>query len=109
MILKDGRNTMLYMDIRMFADESYADTVFNVFKTEYESDKTKDIKIYIKCSDDVNEMRVKDGGKWTPHKVKEMVSEISVKIKLDSLEQERRVKDEVKKQVEKKEAVEVKG
>ena len=110
MILKDGADTMLYMDIRMFGDESYADTLFNVFKTEYESNKTKDIKIYIKCEDGVNEMRVKGGSKWTPSKVKDMVSEIAVKIKIDSLEAQkaRQVQDGQKEQeVDVKVAVEV--
>jgi len=81
---------MCYCDIGMFFNSSYKDTIYNVFKIEYEDEKrTLPIDVYIKCSDKVVELHKKDTEgndikQLTPEDLKEFLGDIQTKFDEDS-------------------------
>jgi len=58
MILKDNETTMLFVDIAMFYNPDYINTLLNVFKNEYENGN-HDIDVVIKSTDNVVKLNIR--------------------------------------------------
>ena len=77
MIIKDGKNTMLYVDIGMFHIPSYRHTLENVFEMEYKTNKK--IDVFIKSKDETVKLNKKNCEWIEPNDLNEFLAMIQEK------------------------------
>jgi len=67
-LTEENGDSMLYIDICMFSNRSYKDTLMNVYKLEYDENKNHEIFIAIKTSDSTTQLsKMGPGGYRTPY------------------------------------------
>lgn len=99
MIIKDGKSTMLYIDVGMFHNPSYRGTLENVFEMEYKNNN--EIEVFIKSQDSTVKLNKKDSNWIDPTDLKEFLKMIQEKYDSErNFKEEAEMIDKLKNKIE---------